>query len=75
MTLRLNKRLAGYFMGILDHVTGIARQLHWKAKCGNAERRAILKSLPKWLYQKKLTKVRDEIYNLTPRIYERFSPD
>lgn len=41
VTLKLNKRLAGYLIGILDSLLGIARQLHWKAKCAAASRRAL----------------------------------
>lgn len=61
VTLRFQKRLAGYFTGILDNLIGIARQLHFNAKCAAAERRAILQALPNGSDPKEVTQVRNEM--------------
>lgn len=43
LTFKVNKRLSAYLVGILDHLFGVARHLHFKSQCAAAERRAFQK--------------------------------
>lgn len=61
VTIRFKKNLAGYFLVILDQLSGIARQIQWKAKCATAERRAILHALPNDSDPSEVNKVRNEM--------------
>jgi DNA-binding NarL/FixJ family response regulator len=40
VTLKMPRKLVGYLSSILDQLLGISRQMHWKARCATAERRA-----------------------------------